>query len=464
MFFWKRRKGLIYEDPSKPGLRRRIANTLLLLLLFRLLANIPLANVDEERIHELLAQNPLLGAIDIFAGGDVLSGFSIVAVGLFPYLLAAGIVRLSARLIPSLRSLEKDSEEERFKRYTRAATVPLAVVLAWGIMRYLKLETGLFPEHLRWFTRSSFLSTLLVVGAVTLGSWLTERIKDWITANGIGSGESAILLVGSSLSLVTWVSDVVFGGAGTARVLGQLALNAVLAFIVIVLSIPLLTATRNIPMTSARRQPQSGRPQAAPPLYLPLRLNRGGLAPVSSAVGFLLLFQIAAMALAWAFPGRFDAAQRALLAPTRTEHGLYWALMAALVIAFTYLSNYTALWKPYSNSDKSLTEYLRTEGNSVFITGVRPGEQSARFLSRVMARITPPAAATLAFLAAGLPFAVMKLTGQNAAAAILAEIVFVQSFLEVRETFRMYRTIDRGFGGLTRKRSGRVSRAQGNNP
>ncbi len=350
MFFPKRRKGLVYEDPSKPGLHRRILNTVLFLLLFRLLAHIPLAHLDEERMHALLAQNPLLGAIDLFAGGEVLTGFSVVAVGLFPYLLSAGLVGLAARVIPALRSLEKESEEERFKLYTRVVTVPLAVVLAWGIMRYLKLETGLFPAHLRWFTRSSFLSSLLIVGAVTLGSWLTEKIKDWIKEHGIGNGASAILLAGSSLSLVTWVSDLVFSGAGTATVVRQLALDAVVAVVVIVLSIPLLTAERRIPMILPRRRPGSGALASAYQPVLALSLNRGGLAPVTSAVGFLLLFQIAAMALAWAFPGRFDAVQRVLLAPTKTDHGLYWALLGGLVVAFTYISNYTLLWKPYKDS------------------------------------------------------------------------------------------------------------------
>src|SRR6185295_20304804 len=98
MFFSRKKQGLAYDDPTKPGLRRRLLNTLLLILLFRLLANIPLANVDEEKMHELLAHNPLLGAIDLFAGGEVLTSFSIVAVGLFPYLLAAGLVALAARL------------------------------------------------------------------------------------------------------------------------------------------------------------------------------------------------------------------------------------------------------------------------------------------------------------------------------------------------------------------------------
>jgi preprotein translocase subunit SecY len=190
-------------------------------------------------------------------------------------------------------------------------------------------------------------------------------------------------------------------------------------------------------------------------------LNRGGLSPVSSAVGFLLLFQIAAMALAWAFPGRFDAAQRVLLAPTQTDHGLYWAFLAGLVIAFTYVSNYTALWKPYSNSDKSLAHYLQTEGNSMFVSGIRPGAQTALFLSRVMARITLPAALALAFLAAGLPYALMRFTGRDSAATILAEVVFVQSFLKVRERYQAYRVVDRGYEGLLGKKGIRGSRGRG---
>lgn len=128
MLFFRKKKGLIYEDPSKPGFRRQLLNTVGLVLLFRLLAAIPAANVDEERLQELLRCNPLLGAIDLFAGGEVLKNFSIVAVGLFPYLIAAGLVNLAVRLIPALRSLEKESKEESFKRVTRIVSVALSFV------------------------------------------------------------------------------------------------------------------------------------------------------------------------------------------------------------------------------------------------------------------------------------------------------------------------------------------------
>lgn len=406
-------------------------------------------------MHELLAANPLLGAIDLFAGGDVLRSFSIVAVGLFPYLLAAGLVQLAAWIIPPLRAWREEADERRLKRATRAVTLPVALVVAWGLTRYLSLETGRFPADLAWFTRSDFASSLFVVVAMTAGAWVSEKIKDAITAHGIGSGESLILLVGSSLALVTWLSDVVFGGGTRTDIVRQLGLGAGVGLLVIALGVPLLAARRNIPMTIPRQPaptPRFGR-RHAPATSLPLPLNRGGTLPIASAVGFLLLFQIAAMALSWAFPGRLPGAEQLLLAPTRQEHGLYWALLAGLVVVFTYLNNFALLWKPFADSDRSLAEALRRNPQGGFIPGVRPGAATHVYLSRVMARITLPAAAMLALLAAGVPYLALVLTGENLAVAVLAELVFLKSFLDVRDRWRAHRTLDAGYADLLRKRS-----------
>lgn len=438
-----------------PSFHRRIVNTILFLLLFRLLANIPVANVDEEQLQELLKDNPLLGAIDLFAGGEVLSNFSVVAVGLFPYLLASGLVGLAARLIPALRSLEKESEAERFKLYTRIVTLPLAFLLAWGITRYLSLQTGLFPDGLRWFSASSFLPTLLIVGAVTVGSWLTEKIKEWITENGIAPGESVILLVGSSLAFVSQVSDILYSTADVASAARELAVHGAVGLLVILIAIPLATAVRKIPMTLVKKP---GAPSPAPwaarlPAYsphLPLLLNRGGIAPVSSAIGFLMLFQIAALFLGWVLPGKFPHLHQGLLSLADPERDLYWALLAVLIVAFTYFHNYLLLWKPYQNSEQSLAEYLRTQSGSVYISGIKPGAKTDEFLSGIMARITLPGALLLVFLAAVLPYAILKFTGQNAAIPILSAIVFVKTFLQVRRSFDAHRIVEQGYEGLLR--------------
>ncbi|HEX2855249.1 MAG TPA: hypothetical protein VHO24_18585 [Opitutaceae bacterium] len=436
-----------------PSFHRRILNTILFLLLFRFLANIPVANVDEEKLQELLKTNPLLGAIDLFAGGEVLSNFSVVAVGLFPYLLAAGLVGLAARLVPALRSLEKESEAERFKLYTRIVTLPLAFLLGWGITRYLSLQTGLFPDGLKWFSSSSFLPTLLIVAAVTLGSWLTEKIKEWITDHGIASGESVILLVGSSLAFVSQVSDIRYQTADAASALRALAIHGAVGLLVILLAIPLATAVRKIPMILAKRAGAPPPPWAArQPVYsphLPLLLNRGGIAPVSSAIGFLLLFQIGALFLGWVSPGKFPQLHDGLLSLADPERELYWALLAVLIVVFTYFHNYLLLWKPYENSEQSLADYLKTNG-SAFIPGFRPGSQTAAYLSRVMALITLPGAVLLVLLTAVLPYAILKFTGQNAFVPILSAIVFVKTFLQVRRSFEAHRIMDHGYDDLLR--------------
>lgn len=441
-----------------PTFHRRLVNTVLFLLLFRLLANIPVANVDEEQLQELLKNNPLLGAIDLFAGGEVLTNFSVVAVGLFPYLLAAGLVGLAARVIPALRTLEKESEAERFKLYTRIVTIPLAFLFGWGITRYLSLQTGLFPDGLTWFNTSSFLPTLLIVSAVTFGSWLTEKIKEWITDNGIAPGESVILLVGSSLAFVNQVSDIRYSTADMASAFRELAIHGAIGLFVILLAIPLTTAVRKIPLTVAKLPAPPSSWASRQPAYsphLPLLLNRGGIAPVSSAVGFLMLFQIGALFLGWVFPGKFPQLHSGLLSLADSDGNLYWALLAALIVMFTYFHNYMLLWKPHEDSDRSLAEYMRTQ-TSIFIAGFRPGNQTADYLSRVMALITLPGALLLVFLAAVLPYAILKFTGQNAAVPILSAIVFVKTFLQVRRSYDAYRVTDQGYEGLLSSRKGRI--------
>ena len=165
---------------------------------------------------------------------------------------------------------------------------------------------------------------------------------------------------------------------------------------------------------------------------------------MSSALGFIALFQIAALFLAWAFPGKLPALENVLLAPTRSGHGLYWAALGVLVILFTYVTNFAFLWKPFKDSDASLAEHLKRQGRFI-VPGIRPGEKTNQYFSHIMGRITLPAALLLAFLAAGLPYLILRFTGENRSLAILAVVVFVRSLLEVTDRVKDYHTIDRGY-------------------
>jgi preprotein translocase subunit SecY len=150
-------KNWLDDGIDGPTLRRRIIYTVLLVLLFRVLADIPVLNVDEERLNRLLADNPLTGVVDLFAGGEVLTHFSVVGAGIFPYLLALVLVNGATWLVPALRELRRRGEEgkKRLELYATLLTIPLAFVFAWSISHYLARQTGLFPSGIHWFTSAS---------------------------------------------------------------------------------------------------------------------------------------------------------------------------------------------------------------------------------------------------------------------------------------------------------------------
>lgn len=154
----------------------------------------------------------------------------------------------------------------------------------------------------------------------------------------------------------------------------------------------------------------------------------------------MLLLKIGRLFLEWMFPGRFPALGRGLDLFTGANHAAYWAALAALVIAFTYLCNFSSLWRPFSNSDRSLAENLRRTGT--FIPGLRPGSQTENYLTGIVTRLTLPAALALAFLAAGLPWLILKLTGEDVTVAILAIIVFVQTVDALRREITAYRLME----------------------
>jgi preprotein translocase subunit SecY len=169
-----------YEDQYAPDRRHRVLNTILLLLAFRILADIPVLNVDEERLHQLLADNPLLGLVDLLAGGEVLTKFSFVAAGIFPYLAARVIAYGATRVVPSLRERRMRSSEgdKQIKEIAKWLTLPLAFAFAYVLSHYLSRQTGLFPGQIHWFTWATFFPSPWIVCLVTLGSVLSSGIAN----------------------------------------------------------------------------------------------------------------------------------------------------------------------------------------------------------------------------------------------------------------------------------------------
>lgn len=419
---------------SKLKLSRRFLYTLLLLLLFRILAAIPILNVDEERISHLLAQNPLIGTIDLFAGGEVISHFSLVAAGIFPYLLALMLVQVIS-LVPSrLREMQREGEKgkKRLELITKVLTIPIAFLFAWILSHYLSQQVGLFPGQIRWFTAASFWPSLRIVCLVTLGSLISTGVSDLITRKGIGSGAEVVLVGGSGLVFVKQVTGVIREAPNKVVAWQWLGWIILGSLIVVVLSIYVMSAMRKIPVQYAKRV--VGRSLfSSNQSHLPLLLNYGRVFPVSAAIGVLALLQLSQSSFQAHAHHWIRTLGLTLTGWATPASGWYWIALAGLIVFFTYIYNFSVLWQ----RDEPISESLKKAG--AFIPGLRPGQQTEEYLSRVVTDISLPGGLGLALLAAGLPYAILRLTHQNLIVTILSLIVVVTSVQGLRDQVCAYR-------------------------
>ena len=261
---------------------RRFVNTLLLLLGFRILTAIPALNVDEERLRHLLAANPLIGTVDLFAGGETLNHFSIVAAGIFPYLVALILVQVAAAMSPRLREMQRnESGKKRLELISHLVTIPTAFLFAWALSHYLSQQVGLFPEQIHWFTVASFWPSLQIVCLVTFGSLLSNFLSHLITRKGIGSGTNVILLGGSSLVFLKQIVHVIQAAPSRLVAFERIGWILIGGALIVVFSIYMMSTQRRIPIVFAKREVNPGTrrlvPSAQP--HLPFLLNFGRILP-----------------------------------------------------------------------------------------------------------------------------------------------------------------------------------------
>jgi len=418
---------------SKLKLSRRFIYTLLLLLVFRILAAIPILNVDEERIRHLLAQNPLIGTVDLFAGGEVINHFSIVAAGIFPYLLALMLVQVIS-LVPSrLREMQREGEKgkKRLELITRILTIPIAFLFAWILSHYLSQQVGLFPGQIRWFTHASFWPSLRIVCLVTLGSLISTAVSDLITRNGIGTGAEVVLVGGSGLVFVKQVTRVIREAPSKVVALQWFGWIILGSLVVVVLSIYVMSSMRKIPIQFAKRV-VGRRVLSGSQSHLPLLLNYGRVFPVSAGIGVLTLLQLSqgffqSHAHSWA-----GTLGRSITDWVTPASGWYWMALACLIIFFTFVYNFSLLWQ----RDTPISDSLKKDG--AFIPGLRPGQQTEEYISRVVTDISLPGGVGLALLAAGLPYAILRLTHQNLMVTVLSLIIVVTTVQGLRSQVCAY--------------------------
>ncbi len=436
----------------KLRLSRRFVNTLLLLLGFRILTAIPALNVDEERLRHLLAANPLIGTVDLFAGGETLNHFSIVAAGIFPYLVALILVQVAAAMSPRLREMQRnESGKKRLELISHLVTIPTAFLFAWALSHYLSQQVGLFPEQIHWFTVASFWPSLQIVCLVTFGSLLSNFLSHLITRKGIGSGTNVILLGGSSLVFLKQIVHVIQAAPSRLVAFERIGWILIGGALIVVFSIYMMSTQRRIPIVFAKREVNPGTrrlvPSAQP--HLPFLLNFGRILPVSAAIGLLALLQLLQNFFASRAHNWFGAAGLFLTGWVNSSRGWYWLALSVLIVVFTYIYNFSALWQ----TEESIAERLKKQG--AYIPGIRPGQRTEEYIDRIVRSISLPGGVGLALLAAGVPYTVLLLTHQNLSVTILSLVVVVITVQSLLSEVTAYHIVEsyEGFLDSPRRKS-----------
>lgn len=389
--FWQK-IGAAVKDPI---LRKRIGFTIGALVLFRVLATIPIPGVDATNLSRLLTSNDLLGFLNIFSGGG-LSNLSIVMLGVGPFITASIIIQLLTMIFPKWKNMlneEGEAGRMRLSQYSRVIGAPLAIIQAVGFL-YLLQSQNVLPS-LGVF---DFAVNVIVISA---GSILLMWIGELISEFGIGNGVSLIIFAGIVASLPTSIAQNFYKLTSTG--------GADLPFYIVVIVVAVLAtaavvyiteAERSVPVTYAK-QVRGNKVYGGVSTYLPLRLNQSGVMPLIFALSILLFPQIifTAVSKITAYPMLASwGASLKLLFENQAVYGVFYFI---LVVLFTYF--YTAV----TFDPKQISENLQRSG--AFIPGVRPGEHTKDHLANIVTRITLVGALFLGVIAI-LPIIIQALS------------------------------------------------------
>lgn len=357
-------------------LKRRLWFLVLALIVYRVGSHIPVPGINPDELARLFKSQSggVLGLFNLFSGG-ALSRFSVFALGIMPYISASIIMQLMTVVVPRLEVLKKEGEagRRRITQYTRWFTLLLATFQAVGIGIALEAQPGLVVESGLMFRLVCAVS--LVTGTMFL-MWLGEQVSE----RGLGNGISILIFAGIAAGLpgaVTGMAELVRTGA-----MGPLASIVIVALVVAVTYFVVFVerGQRRIAINYAKRQVGS-RVYGAQASYLPLKLNMAGVIPPIFASSIILFPATAAQ---WFTSGEqlgwFGRAVRELAATLAPGQPVYVALYALAVVFFCFF--YTAL----VFDSRETADNLKKSG--AFLPGIRPGENTARYIDTVLTRLT----------------------------------------------------------------------------
>jgi preprotein translocase subunit SecY len=411
---------------NSPDIRKNILFILAMLTLVRVLAHVPIPGVDIASLRVLLERNQFLGLLNVFTGGTI-SNFSVVALGVGPYITASIIIQLLTMVVPRLEEIQKEGEQgqNRLNAYMRYLTVPLAVLQGWSMIALLRQSS----HDLRIDVSPLPLISMLAI--MTAGTMFLMWLGELITERKMGNGVSLIIFAGIIAGLPKYLAQaaVVFDAGQVITI----ALFAIIAVLTIAGVVTITEGQRNIPVTYAKRI-RGMQLVGGVDTHLPLRVNAAGVIPIIFAISVILFPQILAQLFANAKTPQIAAVAGWLLATMHNQifYGVFYFL---LVVGFTFF--YTAIvFKP-----TRVAENLQKQGG--FIPGIRPGTPTVNYLNYVVNRVTLAGAIFLGVIAV-LPLALQQFTGTQAlvvggtsllivVSVVIETIKQIESHLTMRE-------------------------------
>jgi preprotein translocase subunit SecY len=388
----------MYDAFSLPDLRRRILITVGILVVFRFISHVPLPGLNPTVLKQLFESNALLGMLDLFSGG-AMKQFSIASMGVYPYITASIIIILLVPVIPRLQALSQEGEagKNKINMITHWLTVPLAGLSGYGQLVILQRAGAVSFSSLPAGVNVPLLTGTIVVSLIA-GTLFLVWLGELITEYGIGNGISIIIFGGIVAGYPTLIQQ---GFLAKSNITGLIVYIAIV-LITVVLIVIFTEAHRRIPVQYARSVFRGGRMyRQSGTTHIPMRVNSSGMIPLIFSMSIVLFPGIVASYFDHG-SGFAHTIVRWFNPNTALPAGaFYWIFYFILSIAFTFF--YTLI--TYQQQD--LPGTLQKQGG--FIPGIRPGKNTATYLSGVINRITWAGALFLAFVAV-MPFLARTVT------------------------------------------------------
>ena len=348
-----------------PDLRDKIIFILAVFAVFRVMANIPIPGVNAENLRRFFESNQIFGLLNVFTGGT-LDNLSIAMLGLGPYITATIILQLLTMIFPALEQMYKEEGEigrQKFNQYARIATVPLALLQAYGFITLLVRQNVIDP-----LPPLVLVSSLLTV---TAGTILLMWLGELITEKGLGNGVSLLIFAGIVSGVPVNIRQILI--TWDASKLPSFIAFFVIALVIISAVVLVNEARRNIPISYAKRV-RGMRIYGGVSTYLPMAVNPAGVIPIIFALSILLFPGMVANFLSGV--GGLVGQMAISLANLFQNPWVYDILYFLLVFVFTFF--YTAV----TFDPKSIASNLQKMGG--FVPGIRPGESTAKFISYIL--------------------------------------------------------------------------------